>query len=250
MELDFQYPSEGIHRRWDAGFRITAAAATSDQSAFVLSVPRRRPVDETQARCGLPFGTHAHLMVHALTPVRCGHQRPVFFRAVRSAAAARGRDAGAKSDADTSSSSLFCQEICTPSVRCALMGGCREMPAVHLVALHLMPSPFVRPAGDAAHQRLPLVPHQGQVAEEPVHRRHRLRTHRQLAGNDVPHRRIAYGRTVRWPAVCQHCAVLASAWQQCMPPAGQVASSALPAVPAAAPCLRLAGHAGYETVAP
>lgn len=48
VELDFQYPSEGIHRRWDAGFRITACAATPDQSAFVLSVPRRRPMDETQ----------------------------------------------------------------------------------------------------------------------------------------------------------------------------------------------------------
>lgn len=48
VELDFQYPSEGIHRRWDAGFRITACAATPDQSAFVLSVPRRRPLDETQ----------------------------------------------------------------------------------------------------------------------------------------------------------------------------------------------------------
>ncbi|KAK9838564.1 hypothetical protein WJX81_007620 [Elliptochloris bilobata] len=48
VELDFQYPSEGIHRRWDAGFRITACAATPDQAAFVLSVPRRRPMDETQ----------------------------------------------------------------------------------------------------------------------------------------------------------------------------------------------------------
>uniref|UniRef100_A0A061SHN6 non-specific serine/threonine protein kinase n=1 Tax=Tetraselmis sp. GSL018 TaxID=582737 RepID=A0A061SHN6_9CHLO len=48
VELDFQYPSEGIHRRWDGGFRITACAATPDQAAFVLSVPRRRPVDETQ----------------------------------------------------------------------------------------------------------------------------------------------------------------------------------------------------------
>lgn len=48
VELDFQYPSEGIHRRWDGGFRITATAATPDQSAFVLSVPRRRPMDETQ----------------------------------------------------------------------------------------------------------------------------------------------------------------------------------------------------------
>ncbi|KAJ9692272.1 hypothetical protein PVL29_011369 [Vitis rotundifolia] len=48
VELDFLYPSEGIHRRWDNGFRITATAATWDQAAFVLSVPRRKPVDETQ----------------------------------------------------------------------------------------------------------------------------------------------------------------------------------------------------------
>lgn len=43
------YPAEcsecsGAH----AGFRITACAATPDQAAFVLSVPRRRPMDETQ----------------------------------------------------------------------------------------------------------------------------------------------------------------------------------------------------------
>lgn len=48
VELDFLYPSEGIHKRWDNGYRITATAATSDQAALVLSVPRRRPVDETQ----------------------------------------------------------------------------------------------------------------------------------------------------------------------------------------------------------
>jgi hypothetical protein len=42
------YPSEGIHKRWDSGYRITATAATWDQAAFVLSVPRRRPTDETQ----------------------------------------------------------------------------------------------------------------------------------------------------------------------------------------------------------
>ncbi|KAB2081516.1 hypothetical protein ERO13_A05G128900v2 [Gossypium hirsutum] len=48
VELDFLYPSEGIHRRWDNGYRITATAATWDQAAFVLSVPRRRPTDETQ----------------------------------------------------------------------------------------------------------------------------------------------------------------------------------------------------------
>jgi hypothetical protein len=48
VELDFLYPSEGIHRRWDSGFRITAMAATMDQSALILSKPRRRPRDETQ----------------------------------------------------------------------------------------------------------------------------------------------------------------------------------------------------------
>ncbi|KAK7295846.1 hypothetical protein RJT34_18758 [Clitoria ternatea] len=48
VELDFLYPSEGIHRRWDNGYRITATAATWDQSALILSIPRRRPGDETQ----------------------------------------------------------------------------------------------------------------------------------------------------------------------------------------------------------
>jgi len=48
IELDFLYPSEGIHKRWDSGYRITSTAATWDQAAFVLSVPRRKPVDETQ----------------------------------------------------------------------------------------------------------------------------------------------------------------------------------------------------------
>jgi hypothetical protein len=48
VELDFLYPSEGIHRRWDNGFRITATAATRDQAAFILSIPKRKPVDETQ----------------------------------------------------------------------------------------------------------------------------------------------------------------------------------------------------------
>ncbi|KAK3213013.1 hypothetical protein Dsin_017719 [Dipteronia sinensis] len=48
VELDFLYPSEGIHLRWDNGYRITSTAATWDQAALVLSVPRRKPADETQ----------------------------------------------------------------------------------------------------------------------------------------------------------------------------------------------------------
>ncbi|KAK9923456.1 hypothetical protein M0R45_031875 [Rubus argutus] len=48
VELDFLYPSEGIHRRWDSGYSITATAAIWDQAAFVLSVPKKKPQDETQ----------------------------------------------------------------------------------------------------------------------------------------------------------------------------------------------------------
>ncbi|KAG0521452.1 hypothetical protein BDA96_08G161600 [Sorghum bicolor] len=50
VELDFLYPSEGIHKRWATGYRITAAAASWDQAAFVLSVPWRRPRDQTQGQ--------------------------------------------------------------------------------------------------------------------------------------------------------------------------------------------------------
>lgn len=48
VELDFLYPSEGIHRRWESGYRITSMAATPDQAAFVLSIPKRKTMDETQ----------------------------------------------------------------------------------------------------------------------------------------------------------------------------------------------------------
>ncbi|KAI3949172.1 hypothetical protein MKW98_026552 [Papaver atlanticum] len=48
VELDFLYPSDGIHRRWDNGYRITSTAATWDQTALILSVPKRKPGDETQ----------------------------------------------------------------------------------------------------------------------------------------------------------------------------------------------------------
>ncbi|KAF5187349.1 Casein kinase 1-like protein hd16 [Thalictrum thalictroides] len=48
VELDFLYPSEGIHKRWDSGYRITSTGATWDQTALILSVPKRKPGDETQ----------------------------------------------------------------------------------------------------------------------------------------------------------------------------------------------------------
>ena len=67
VELDFQYPSEGIHRRWDGGLRITACAATPDQAAFVLSVPRRRPVDETQETLRTSAFPSTHVKVRSCT---------------------------------------------------------------------------------------------------------------------------------------------------------------------------------------
>ncbi|KAF3562069.1 hypothetical protein DY000_02018662 [Brassica cretica] len=48
VELDFLYPSDGIHRRWESGYRITSMAATADQAAFILSIPKRKMMDETQ----------------------------------------------------------------------------------------------------------------------------------------------------------------------------------------------------------
>ena len=71
MELDFLYPSEGIHKRWDAGYRITSTAATWDQTALVLSVPRRKPVDETQEtlRTSAFPSTHVKVSFPLLLPL-------------------------------------------------------------------------------------------------------------------------------------------------------------------------------------
>lgn len=33
---------------WLSGYRITSCGATTDQSAFILSIPRRPPADEVQ----------------------------------------------------------------------------------------------------------------------------------------------------------------------------------------------------------
>ncbi|KAG5021368.1 hypothetical protein JHK85_017710 [Glycine max] len=65
VELDFLYPSEGIHKRWDCGYRITATAATWDQAAFVLSVPRRKPLDETQETLRTSAFPSTHVKVSA-----------------------------------------------------------------------------------------------------------------------------------------------------------------------------------------
>ncbi|GKB45042.1 hypothetical protein Tco_0889984 [Tanacetum coccineum] len=39
-ELNFLYPREGIHRRWES--------ATPDQATFILRIPRQKMMDETQ----------------------------------------------------------------------------------------------------------------------------------------------------------------------------------------------------------
>ncbi|KAB5565186.1 hypothetical protein DKX38_005240 [Salix brachista] len=65
VELDFLYPSEGIHRRWDTGFRITSTAATFDQAALILSVPKRKPGDETQETLRTSQFPSTHVKVNA-----------------------------------------------------------------------------------------------------------------------------------------------------------------------------------------
>ncbi|MQM03326.1 hypothetical protein Taro_036109 [Colocasia esculenta] len=73
VELDFLYPSEGIHRRWDTGYRITSMAATLDQAALILSVPRRKPGDETQEtlRTSAFPSTHVKFAANAALVVTC-----------------------------------------------------------------------------------------------------------------------------------------------------------------------------------
>ncbi|KAJ0933786.1 hypothetical protein HanRHA438_Chr03g0100101 [Helianthus annuus] len=61
VELDFLYPSEGIHRRWENGYRITSAAATEDQAAFILSTSKRRLQMLLKKHLGLPL-----FLVHML----------------------------------------------------------------------------------------------------------------------------------------------------------------------------------------
>nr|GLL27121.1 casein kinase 1-like protein HD16 isoform X1 [Ipomoea trifida] len=65
VELDFLYPSEGIHRRWESGYRITSMAATADQAAFILSIPRRKMMDETQETLRTSAFPSTHVKVRA-----------------------------------------------------------------------------------------------------------------------------------------------------------------------------------------
>lgn len=67
VELDFLYPSEGIHRRWESGYRITSMAATADQAAFILSVPRRKMIDETQETLRTSAFPSTHVKVISLS---------------------------------------------------------------------------------------------------------------------------------------------------------------------------------------
>lgn len=65
VELDFLYPSEGIHRRWENGYRITSAAATADQAAFILSSSKKKLQDITQEtlRTSAFPSTHVKVLV-------------------------------------------------------------------------------------------------------------------------------------------------------------------------------------------
>lgn len=66
VELDFLYPSEGIHRRWESGYRITSMAATADQAAFILSIPKRKVMDETQETLRTSAFPSTHVKVRSI----------------------------------------------------------------------------------------------------------------------------------------------------------------------------------------
>lgn len=61
------YPSEGIHRRWESGYRITSMAATTDQAAFILSIPKRKLMDETQETLRTSAFPSAHVKVGVMS---------------------------------------------------------------------------------------------------------------------------------------------------------------------------------------
>ncbi len=80
IELDFQYPSEGIHRRWDANYRITACAATAEQAAFVLSIPKKRLGDETQETLRTSGFPTEHVKVRSAFPSSLPLLPPILYR--------------------------------------------------------------------------------------------------------------------------------------------------------------------------
>lgn len=64
VELDFLYPSEGIHRRWENGYRITSTAATADQAAFILSAHKKKSTDVAQETLRTSAFPVSHVKVH------------------------------------------------------------------------------------------------------------------------------------------------------------------------------------------
>lgn len=61
------YPSEGIHRRWENGYRITSMAATNEQAAFILSIPKRKLLDETQETLRTSAFPSTHVKVNCIS---------------------------------------------------------------------------------------------------------------------------------------------------------------------------------------
>ncbi|GAV63821.1 hypothetical protein CFOL_v3_07339, partial [Cephalotus follicularis] len=72
VELDFLYPSEGIHRRWENGYWITSA--TADQVAFILSTPKKKSQDVAQEtlRSSVFPGTQVKVHLHCMTTYSLG----------------------------------------------------------------------------------------------------------------------------------------------------------------------------------
>ncbi|GAV56488.1 LOW QUALITY PROTEIN: hypothetical protein CFOL_v3_00030 [Cephalotus follicularis] len=67
VELDFLYPSEGIHKRWENGYRITSTIV--DQATFILGTPKKKSQDVAQETLRTSVFSGTHVKVHLLETV-------------------------------------------------------------------------------------------------------------------------------------------------------------------------------------
>lgn len=68
VEVDFAYPSDAIHQRWNAGFRITACASTAVHTAVSASPSchhaGQHPDMPHSAFCSGPATAILHVIAH------------------------------------------------------------------------------------------------------------------------------------------------------------------------------------------
>ena len=78
IELDFMYPSEGVRRRWSAGYRVTSCAATAELTALVLSTFNTKPayfMQEINRSPSFPEGGKEGTLIVAAAYGRTGYSQ-------------------------------------------------------------------------------------------------------------------------------------------------------------------------------